>query len=99
DEDAADGIRGRADPSDRAQHGRRSRVVPGFTPDTARALGGHDWLVARRVAAAERLADVTWPSASEEIWRYSKIDEFDLDRFQPRGATERSLDVPVLDAG
>jgi Fe-S cluster assembly protein SufD len=73
--------------------------VPGFTPDTARALGGHSWLAARRVAAAERLASVTWPSATEEIWRYSRVDEFDLDRFQPRAASERSLDVPALDAG
>jgi Fe-S cluster assembly protein SufD len=73
--------------------------VPGFTPDTARALEGHDWLVSRRVAAAERLADVAWPSAADEIWRYSRIDEFDLDRFQPRGVAARSLDVPLLDAG
>jgi Fe-S cluster assembly protein SufD len=73
--------------------------VPAFTPDTARALGGPDWLAARRVAAAEQLASVTWPSSTEEIWRYSRIDDFDLDRFQPRGVNERSLDVPPLDAG
>jgi Fe-S cluster assembly protein SufD len=73
--------------------------VPGFTPDTARALGGHDWLVDRRVAAAERLATVKWPSATEEVWRYSRVDDFDLDRFEPRGPSQRSLDVPALDAG
>ena len=73
--------------------------MPGFTPDTARTLGGHDWLVARRAAAAERLADVTWPSTGEEIWRYSRIDDFDLDRYQPRRADQRSLAVPVLDPG
>ena len=59
-----------------------------FTPDAARALGGPDWLVDRRVAAAERLADVAWPTASEEIWRYSRIDELDLDRYRPFAADE-----------
>jgi Fe-S cluster assembly protein SufD len=73
--------------------------VPAFTPDAARALGGHDWLLARRVAAAEQLESVSWPSSAEEIWRYSRIDEFDLDRYQPRAVNQRSLDVPVLDAG
>jgi Fe-S cluster assembly protein SufD len=54
-----------------------------FTPDAARALGGPDWLVERRLRAVERLADVAWPAAAEEIWRYSRIDEFDLDRYRP----------------
>jgi arginyl-tRNA synthetase len=52
-----------------------------FTPDAARALGGPQWLVDRRLAAAESLADLTWPTAGEEIWRYSRVDTFDLDRF------------------
>ncbi len=73
--------------------------MPAFTPDAARALGGHDWLLARRVAAAEQLASVSWPSSAEEIWRYSRVDEFDLERYQPREVNQRSLDVPVLDAG
>jgi Fe-S cluster assembly protein SufD len=73
--------------------------VPGFTPDIARALGGPDWLAARRATAAEQLDALTWPSSNEEVWRYSRIDEFDLDRFQPRNANQRSLDLPVLDAG
>ena len=73
--------------------------MPGFTPDAAAALGGHDWLVARRVDAAERLADLTWPSARDEIWRFSPVDDFDLDRFEPRGVEQRSLDVPVLAPG
>ena len=51
-----------------------------FTPDRARALGtfGDD-----RYAAAERAQAAPWPSASEEIWRYSRIAELDLDRFEP----------------
>jgi Fe-S cluster assembly protein SufD len=59
-----------------------------FTPDAARLLGGPDWLVARRVAAAERLADITWPTSRDEIWRYSRIDDFDLDRYRPMNADE-----------
>jgi len=58
-------------------------VAGAFTTDAARALGGPDWLVQRRLAAAERLADLTWPTPSEEIWRYSRIDELDLERYRP----------------
>jgi Fe-S cluster assembly protein SufD len=58
-------------------------MTSAFTPDASRALGGPDWLVERRLRAAERLADITWPRAAEEIWRYSRIDEFDLDRYRP----------------
>src|SRR4051812_31666507 len=54
-----------------------------FTVDAARALGGPDWLVARRTAAAERLGAVTWPTADEEIWRYSRIGELDLGKYKP----------------
>jgi Fe-S cluster assembly protein SufD len=58
-------------------------VTTNFTVDAARALPGPEWLRARRVAAAERLDDVVWPTAAEEIWRYSRIGELDLDRFRP----------------
>ena len=34
-------------------------------------------------AAAERFGRRTVPTAEEEIWRYSRIDELDLDRFTP----------------
>ncbi len=59
-----------------------------FTVDAARALGGPEWLVARRVAAAEQLAAVTWPTPQEEIWRYSRIDELDLDQYRPFAEAE-----------
>ncbi len=54
-----------------------------FTTDVARALGGPDWLVAWRVAAAEQLSTAAWPTPAEEIWRYSRIDELDLERYRP----------------
>ena len=59
-----------------------------FTPDAARALGGPDWLVERRLAAAEQLDGITWPTDADEIWRYSRIDELDLDRFRPPSRNE-----------
>jgi Fe-S cluster assembly protein SufD len=69
-----------------------------FTPDASRALGGPDWLARRRAAAAERLADLAWPTAAEEIWRYSAIDRFDPERFAPVPVDELGLpgssDVP-----
>jgi Fe-S cluster assembly protein SufD len=54
-----------------------------LTPESSRALGGPDWLVERRLAAAEQLDGITWPTPAEEVWRYSRIDELDLDRFRP----------------
>ena len=54
-----------------------------FTIEAARALGGPDWLAGRRLAAAETLSTVSWPTAAEEIWRYSRIGELDLDRYRP----------------
>lgn len=54
-----------------------------FTPDAARALPGPGWLSERRLAAAERLGDLTWPTSAEEIWRYSRVDDFDLARYRP----------------
>jgi Fe-S cluster assembly protein SufD len=60
-------------------------VTTNFTPDAARALDGPDWLVARRDAALEQLGGLEWPTAAEEIWRYSRIGELDLERFRPVG--------------
>jgi Fe-S cluster assembly protein SufD len=57
--------------------------VQHFTADAARQLGGPEWLVARRNAAADQLADIVVPTDSEEIWRYSRIDQLDLDEFRP----------------
>jgi Fe-S cluster assembly protein SufD len=54
-----------------------------FSVDAARALGGPQWLVDRRIAAAEGLATLTWPTAEEEIWRYSRVGELDLARYRP----------------
>jgi Fe-S cluster assembly protein SufD len=54
-----------------------------FTPDAARALSGPGWLTERRAAAAERFAATALPTPSEEAWRYSRIDQIDLDKYRP----------------
>ena len=59
-----------------------------FTADAARALGGPDWLAGRRLAAAETLPAMSWPTADEEIWRYSRIGELDLARYRPFSEAE-----------
>ena len=49
-------------------------------------LAGPPWLAARRADAVAALAGAAWPSEAEEIWRYSGIDRFDLDRYRPVAA-------------
>ncbi len=62
---------------------RKTIQLTAFSPDAARALAGPAWLVERRVAAAEAFAASSKPDTSAEEWRYSLIDEFDLDRYSP----------------
>jgi len=58
-------------------------ALPAFAPDAAAALGGPDGVRARRVAAAEAFAAADLPSVEEEVWRYSKVSEVDLERYRP----------------
>jgi Fe-S cluster assembly protein SufD len=50
------------------------------------------WLKARRAEAAERFADASLPTTSEEVWRYSRIAELDLDAYRP--ATPDTTSAP-----
>jgi Fe-S cluster assembly protein SufD len=52
-------------------------------PARSAALPGPDWLRSRRAAAAAALADAELPSSDEEVWRYSRIDDLDLDAYEP----------------
>ncbi|HEY3143762.1 MAG TPA: Fe-S cluster assembly protein SufD [Acidimicrobiales bacterium] len=62
--------------------------------------GDSDWLRARRSAAAEALADAELPTTDEEVWRYSRIDELELDRFTPAlGGAEVSPLADTFGAG
>lgn len=61
--------------------------MPPFDVEAARALGAEAPDLAKRVAAAERAAAAPFPSVDEEIWRYSRIGELDLERFTPATTT------------
>ena len=58
-------------------------MTPPFTVEAATALGGPSWLRARRAAAAERVVDAEVPTEAEEVWRYSRIGELDLEAYVP----------------
>lgn len=58
-------------------------MIPAFSPDAAAQLNGPDWLVARRVAAANEFATATVPHVGAEEWRYSRIADFSLAEFAP----------------
>ncbi|HMQ25956.1 MAG TPA: hypothetical protein PKA98_08205 [Acidimicrobiales bacterium] len=51
--------------------------------DAPTALPGPDWLQARRTVSAEHLAAAMRPSTDEEVWRYSRIADLDLDTVRP----------------
>jgi Fe-S cluster assembly protein SufD len=69
---------------------REVAVLSTFTPESAGALPGLPWLQRRRAASAEAFATSPLPSEKDEVWRYSRIDQLDLDRFRPVGTAESS---------
>jgi len=54
-----------------------------FSVDAIAALAGPAGLADRRATAAERLAVAALPTTAEEVWRYSRIDELELEQFRP----------------
>jgi Fe-S cluster assembly protein SufD len=54
-----------------------------ITAETLAAVEGPSWLAPRRQAAIDQFAAGSLPSTGEEVWRYSRIDDLDLDRFAP----------------
>jgi Fe-S cluster assembly protein SufD len=64
---------------------REVLILPTFTPENAGALPGDPWLARRRTAAAEAFTSSPLPTEKDEVWRYSRIDQLDLDRFRPAG--------------
>ena len=76
-------------------------VLSTFTVESAAALGGPDWLRAERQTAAEAFARAEMPTDALEEWRYSRIGDFDLDRYRLADATDgqyRSDPEDLLDA-
>jgi len=60
----------------------RGGPLRSLTADAVRALGGPDWLVQARLNALGRFDASGLPSPEEEIWRYSRVAELDLDAFE-----------------
>ena len=68
-------------------------------------LPGPDWLRAERRQAAERFEASGLPSSEQEVWRYSRIDELELDRYRPadapgdeaEGAADLGIDDPAAE--
>jgi Fe-S cluster assembly protein SufD len=54
-----------------------------FTAEASAGLPGADWLRGRRATAYEALASCPLPSESEEVWRYTPINDLVLDDFAP----------------
>jgi Fe-S cluster assembly protein SufD len=55
-----------------------------FSAEASASLGGPDWLRRRRAAGFEAFSSTPLPSETEEVWRYSPIDELALGDFAPR---------------
>ncbi|MCU1461407.1 MAG: FeS assembly protein SufD [Acidimicrobiales bacterium] len=58
-----------------------------MTPDAEAVEPGAEWLRARRAGAAERFATTPLPTDAEEVWRYSRVAELELDDFSPRAGS------------
>ncbi len=54
-----------------------------FSAEASAVLAGPDWLRKRRAAGYEAFASSPLPSESEEVWRYSPIDDLALGDFAP----------------
>ena len=70
-----------------------------FTAYASSALGGPEWLRRRREEAFSRWEAAGLPSQSEEVWRYSRIDELDLDAYSPVPPGTAAMDPDTLPYG
>ena len=66
-------------------------------PDAPLASPAPAWLDERRRAVAARLGDPTLPSTDEEVWRYSRVADIDLDEWAPAPLPEPGIPGPVAD--
>jgi len=57
-----------------------------FRAEDAAALAGPSWLRDRRAAGHRAFASSELPSESEEVWRYTPINDLTLDDFAPAAA-------------
>jgi Fe-S cluster assembly protein SufD len=65
-----------------------------FTADAAAALPGPQWIKQRRADALARFEAGELPTEAEEVWRYSRIDELDLEAYRPIASSEAPTGLP-----
>ncbi len=82
---AADGVRGRAQPADRAADGRQHRLVEAATSTTP------DWLVERRSQALETARGLSLPGPKVRGWEFTDLSKLDLSAYEP---AEAAADAP-----
>ncbi len=61
-------------------------------------MRGPEWLRRRRSEAFEEFVTTPWPSAKEDVWRYSPIEALDLDAYRPVGDRTATEPPAALDA-
>ncbi len=66
-----------------------------FRPDISSALAGPEWLRRLRADAARRFDEAELPTTDLEEWRYSRIDDLDLDAFAPAALGDTASDLPT----
>ncbi|HLN05114.1 MAG TPA: Fe-S cluster assembly protein SufD [Acidimicrobiales bacterium] len=69
-----------------------------FTAEAARSLNGPEWLAERRLGALERFAASPPPAVDEDLWRYGRISELDLETYVPSGTGTAGALPPALEA-
>jgi Fe-S cluster assembly protein SufD len=68
-----------------------------FLPDHIEASEGPSWLRQRRLAALERFRAQALPTTEEEVWRYSRVADLDLDEWAPAPVPSGgAVDVPPV---
>lgn len=64
-------------------HPEERSTLHTFSAEASAGLGGPRWLQNRRESGYAAFSATPLPSESEEVWRYTPIDELDLARFVP----------------
>ena len=62
-----------------------------FNAEGSAALAGPQWLRDRRAAGLSAVESSPLPSESEEVWRYTPIDDLELGEFVPVTSTPGEL--------
>ena len=63
-----------------------------LTSGFSASLSGPDWLKSIRAHAAQNVERIAMPSTAEELWRYSRVDEIDVENLHPASGLQ---DVPA----